>query len=205
MKHIILPIVVLLAAVPVLAQTESQSISTCNLTVAQAPAMRGVRLGMTAQDLFTMFPEGHSADWVKSKLDAANEYPAMGGWWADLNTSAVNNTKDHSPISRFYVFLFDGRVVSMDVGYTVLNHNVPWGGVDNFIAKVSDAFHLPASSAWTTTNSSDQRVLYCREFTITGSTSGAAAQLTIQGLGFQDTIHDRMVAYEQATRRGFKP
>ena len=49
-------------------QSEQLTISPCTLTMAQSPAIRDVRLGMSARELFALFPGSAEKDEIKAAL-----------------------------------------------------------------------------------------------------------------------------------------
>src|SRR5687767_891314 len=63
------------------AQTPDQQLpsqANCTLTLSQSPAIRGLKLGMTAEQLLSVFPESPQRAEFKQAIEKAQGYPNYG-------------------------------------------------------------------------------------------------------------------------------
>jgi hypothetical protein len=136
---------------------------TCNLTMAQAPAIRGIGLGMTVDELLQLFP-GADPNTIKAEIEKAKSEPSFGVATLHLNSS---QHRDREQGLGFQLVLFDGRVVSVTSAYYMNNHT-QYGMVftlEQFIDKIAPTYQLPAKENWVRDeNRPDHRaVLRCKE------------------------------------------
>lgn len=136
---------------------------TCNLTMAQAPAIRGIRLGMTVEELLQLFP-GADPNRIKAEVETTKSEPAFGVASIHLDSS---QHRDREQGLSFQLVLFDGRVVSVTGRYYMNNHT-QYGTVftlEQFIDKITATYQLPAKENWVRDeNRPDNRaVLRCKE------------------------------------------
>lgn len=191
-------LLLLLVAGTLTGQTTDQSYTGCNLAREKAPAIRGVKLGLTADELHTLLP-GIREDY-KDVLVSARKFPEFGG--AFLNATVVD--KD---IEGFNFSLFDDHVVQYTVFYRGPN-SVPrgpnWPNLDDFIARFADAYHLPGPANWLL--DSGFKVLKCKGFEVRINTSsGARLWVSEPGNPWVAEQKKRRDAYEEQLRRDFKP
>ena len=187
-------------------QTTDQSTLLCNLPREKAPVIRGVKLGMTADELFALIP-GIRADY-KDVLAHARNSSDFG--WAVLR--AIPRDKDatqrFSGIDGFGFGFFDDRLVQYSVSYSGPNSNPrgpSWPHYDDLISRFADAYHLPGPADWI---GDDQiRLLKCKGFELRIDTSNSGAQISITepGRPWEAEQRKRREAYEEQFRRDFKP
>ena len=136
---------------------------TCNITLAQAPAIRGLRLGMTAEDLLRLFP-GSDPNYLAKRIEQTQGEPYFGVASLDFNGS---QHQEREPDIYFQITLLDKRVVAMTIRHTFTNQT-SYGDVfsqEQFIEKMAAAYKLPAKESWIGDNSRSfgQVVLKCKE------------------------------------------
>lgn len=151
---------ILLALSPARSQESSkpQDTSRCSLNAAQAPMIRGtVKLGMTAQELLPVFPGNNEAN--KNALDHSEGFPNFGV--ARLGFFPGKDDR-FAGIQSLLVVVFDGRVAEISVNYEQYPVGPQWRKVDDFVAKLSEAFRLPAAGDWRTADyDSKIKILTC--------------------------------------------
>lgn len=182
-------------------QNPQPSNSACSLTVAQSPAIRGVKLGMKLEDLVALFPGSIDPE---RKVDG---FPNFGV--IDMQIMPANySTRDrYRGIGGYFLVSLDGRIVSYKVEY----HSAPggpiWHRVNDFIAKMAEAFHLPPATNWT----EDQNVMYlktlkCDGFKLEASIMNSRGSLTVSSFDIpRKAQQQRREAFEEKIRREFKP
>jgi hypothetical protein len=170
----------------------------CNLAREKAPAIRGVKLGMTADELHMLLP-GIREDY-KDILVSARKFPEFGA--ASLTANIVD--KD---IEGFNFRLFDDHVVQYNVYYRGPN-SVPrgpnWPNTEDLIARFADTYHLPGPANWLADSGS--KVLKCKGFEVRiSAVSGAQIMVNEPGNPWIAEQKKRRDAYEEQLRRDFKP
>ena len=114
----------------------------CALTAAQAPDVRGLRLGLTTRHVFEMFPGSAQDKAVREALAAA---PAAFG-----AVSVVIKPSDYAPnpsydgVSSVNIKFIDGLVAE----FTVSSTAPEWQHVDDFVANFVTGTRLPPADAW---------------------------------------------------------
>jgi hypothetical protein len=137
---------------------------TCNLPLTQAPTIRGLRLGMTVEELIELFP-GANPNELKGKAEQAKGEPALGYLNFDFPGS---QHKDRLEGQSLYINLFDGKVTSFRISYSFTNHSRT-GQIfssEQFLDKLIGVFDLPAKEYWQ--QSSGNINLQCRGFRVNG-------------------------------------
>src|SRR5215475_8819535 len=88
---------------------------TCKLTLAQAPAIRGLRLGMTSDELFAIFPaKNDREEFDRSQQLKSAELPPNYGFTNFQFFIPNYATGDRfTGISSLYIDIFDRKVVSI--------------------------------------------------------------------------------------------
>ena len=186
-----------------LSPSEHLAFSPCTLTLPQSPAVHGVKLGMSPAELNTLFPG--IADALKTRLEKADAYPYFGLVTISLSPS-VDPTKDQFAGIAFYKFeFFDGHLERFDLQYAGPPIGPRWLKVDDFIARLADAFKLPAAGDWTPDpKNNSQKSLKCNGFEIQAA-SYDAGSLVVSTLDLARKQKERQAAYEEKKRREFKP
>src|SRR5882672_2988258 len=88
---------------------------TCQLTLAGAPDIKGLRLGMTPEQVLALFPGSNEDAEVRASLAAP---PSKFGTLSFLVRPAKYQSKDQfAGVNQITFTLLDGRVSSFSVGY----------------------------------------------------------------------------------------
>lgn len=209
MKHFALTlslIVVLFPQAFAQAQSEQQAVSSCTLTLAQSPAVRGVKLGMPAQELFAMFPGSAEKAGIKSAMAKADGYPSFGFVEISFYTNEYPTTDRFAGVSHYGVDFLDGRILRYEVNYSYPPVGPRWNRVDDFIAKLTEGYNLPAARDWAVDpNASYQKSLKCNGFDVQASILNSTGNLRVSLPDYMKMRTARQTAYEEKMRRAFKP
>lgn len=140
-------------------QTPSQpDIATCNYSLATAPSVRGIRLGMRLEELFGLFPGLSEEKTVKEKIDQSKlllptNYPGGDGYGLlrfDIKKETYSSLPRFEGVSGFYFTFFDDRLVEFTINYS----GTPWDRVEDMVSRVADVLKLPSVSNWSGSNTS---------------------------------------------------
>ncbi len=153
--------------------------TTCNLTLAQAPALRGFRLGMSAKEFKARYPSVE-----------VREIDEVGGAKAEIfsNDSASKIDKAELKDVESITLLFaDDRLESISVRYTNI---IKWESADQFVSTISKALNLPGtwkSVEWW------QESLQCDGFRATAG-AGVITFIKLEALIDQRSREERLKA-----------
>ena len=205
MRLVIVSAFVLLTAIATHSQTEGQP-RTCTLKLSQAPAVRGVKLGTMADELFPLFPSGsETTQRIRQSLSAADGYPNFGYSFFGLNLSDTANKEQFAGINNLTVSTFDRRIVSLNVQYDRFPKGARWKDTDELIQRFSDALRLPGPKEWVNDpEQQNRKKLICTGFEafITGSDQ---PDIFFINRDWQQLQKDRAAAFDEERRREFKP
>lgn len=158
------------------AQTDSadaQDKPTCQLTLAGAPDIKGIRLGMTPEQLLALFPGGNEDAEVRSSLSRA---PSEFGVSSFLIRPAQYQSKERfAGVNQITFTLLDGRVSSFSVGY----NGPEYSHVDKFVAKTVEGTSLPPADQWEAYVGMDNQLktLKCKDFEVRVFAGGQGGNL----------------------------
>jgi hypothetical protein len=132
------------------------------LTLAQSPAINGLRLGMTQEQVLALFPGSKSDKDVRLELDRPPSRFGVSGF--TVRPERYSTHSKFEGISQIVFTLFDGRVSTLYVGYD----GPLWGHVDEFVSEFSGRLHLPAADGWEAYVGMDDQLktLKCKELEI---------------------------------------
>jgi len=201
-----------------LSQTQNQPENTpvCSLSLSQAPAIRGIRLGMKPDEWLKLFPGSAQDEKIKAILDRPAQYPEYGRNIITFSPASNQNQFGYLPkegfsgVDRVSLILFDNQIVSIGVNYAptdIKGNPYIWDDVSQLIDIFSETFNLPKIYAWDK-KSSRQAVLQCPGFKlelgITAAAAVATAQLSLKS-DYEQIIIQRAEADKQKGRAAFKP
>jgi len=154
---------------------ESKQISKqqprCSVPLDKAPTIRGLRLGMSADELLSLFAlNSISKSNAENALKDAGSAPKYGVATFTISprdATMMEVKEKFAGINHFIFTAFDGRVVEIRVTYDRGNPSLyPSWTIDELTAKVSSAFSLPGANYWEPSSSNDQRKLNCKGFEV---------------------------------------
>lgn len=160
----------------------------CQLTLAQAPKFRGIRLGMSVQDLLKLFPGSEENTDIKSRLEVAKRQdgqPGLAGF--GFEAKKYENVKEakelFAEVRAYHFLIFDDRVVRFSVYLPEYRTDFNWQWtISAWEKKLSETFNLPISKEWgeSNRNHGGGSALQCNGFFVEASTQGRASYFTVQ-------------------------
>ncbi len=203
MRHILVSAAVLLMAISTYGQTE-RSPQPCTLKIAQAPAVRGVKLGMTIEELFPLFPGMSDNGSIKYTLASDEGYPNFGEAYLGFTPSNWPGKERFAGINSYHLRLFDHRIVGVSVTYDQFPAGARWRNTDDLIQKFSESLHLPGPQNWPSETANPRRTLKCDGFEV-AITGGDQANISFYAPGWEGVKRERLAAFEEQKRRDFTP
>lgn len=161
---------------PALAQTNNageQEKPGCSLTLAGAPDIRGLKPGMTPDQVLALFPGSNQDAEVRASLSSP---PSPFGVSSFVVKPEKYESKDQfAGVSQVTFTLLDGRVSSFSVGYD----GPEFAHVDKFVAKVVEGTNLPPADQWEAYVGMDTqlKMLKCQDFEIRVFAGGPGGNL----------------------------
>jgi hypothetical protein len=173
----------------------------CSLTEATSPSIRGLRLGMTTQQLLALFPGSTKRKEIKDALEkakASNDEAVYLGF----DPAADSGKSEFADVGSVSAGLHKGKVMDLAIQYA----SPPWGTIDEWVGKVSEAFQLPSAQGWKEgPNETPNRVLKCNGIEIEAAIQGGGGSVRLRNTEVFRGIEERAKAAEEKRRRDFKP
>ncbi len=185
MKHFLAIALLMLGASVVSGQ------ANCTLTIAQAPVVSGVKLGMTPEQVLALFPGSREDKEVSGSL--ARPASKFGVSTFMIRPERYASKARFAGVSQVSFTLFDGRVSTFNIGYT----GPEWKHVDEFVTKFADATKLPAADSWEAQVGMDSqlKILKCKEFEVSVFAGGRQAQninyVKVRDLAAEEKLRER--------------
>ena len=172
----------------------------CSLTEANSPSVRGLRLGMTAEQVIALFPGSAKNKDMKPLLDKAKSTTGSETVYLSFDSSTSANKEKFADVASISVGFYKARVKDLDVDYV----GTSWTNVDEWVAKLSETFKLPGLEAWVVGPSENpNKVLKCNGIEIEAATQGGGASIRIRDTEY--AMREGANAGEEGKRRAFKP
>ncbi|HSF24114.1 MAG TPA: hypothetical protein VLE20_07800 [Blastocatellia bacterium] len=192
-------VTLMFVALSAYSQTPGQS--RCTLTEATSPNVRGLRLGMSTDQLLALFPGSTKRKEITEALAKAKTATSSEPLYLSLDP-ARDAVKDHfAGVDSVSAGLLNGRVVDFGAVYV----GAAWT-IDAWVAKLSESFGLPPLSAWVPGPSeSPNRVLTCDGVVIEAATQGGSASIRIRNTEALKGNEDQVNAAQEKRRRETKP
>jgi len=165
----------------------------CALTLAAAPAIEGLKLGMSSDEVFAVFPGAKSDPEVTSFLTSRNQ---LGMSEAVVQPAKYAPKEDQAKpkigeVTQITLTFLDGRVSSLNVAY----NGPAWSKVDDFVGDFLKHKNLLPVAEWNTYPGMDQlRVLTCSEFEVrvfAGGQNGNLNYVLVKDLEADKKLKDR--------------
>ncbi len=176
---------------------------TCNLSLAQAPVIHGISLGMSTDELLAVFPRSKEQNDIRQALARADiEYGRTSLYFPQNaypdSKAFVNN------LSHYQFEIFDGRVNSIYVGYSFPSGIWNWDG-NTWFDKISESLNLPLRENWSREHNT--RSIQCQGFSASTVGSGSDAHIVIKATtpNPNDIIKGRRNAEAEKRRKEFIP
>jgi hypothetical protein len=151
--------------------TSGQDKPTCQLTLAGAPDISGLKLGMTAKDVLALFPGSSEDAEVRSSLSRPGPFGTSS---FSITPDKYESKEKFAGINQITLRLLDGRVSNFRFGY----NGPEYSHVDKFVAKFTEGKNLPAD-AWEPYVGMDNnlKTLKCTDFEIQVFAGGQGGNL----------------------------
>ena len=205
MRHLLVSSLLLLIAISTYGQTDNPAPQPCTLKLSQAPAVRGVKLGMTIDELLPLFPGAGDSGVINGVLSRAEGYSNFGAASFFITPSDWGNKEHYTGVGSYFFRVFDRRVVGLDVNYDRFPAGPRWKNADELIQRFSESYHLPAPRKWTPDPDNTRKRLKCDGFEITAAAESDRGIISFQNRSWVETQKDRLAAFEDQKRREFKP
>jgi hypothetical protein len=199
MKTVLLIALVLGLISTVTAQTSNTAASgagECKLTLAQAPVIRGIRLGMTAEQVLAQIPGAES----DSNLLAGLSRDYFGSRSSSVVPGNYATAKEKfAGISSINVTFLDGRLVSLYIQYA----GPEWRSNAQFVARLAEVLSLPSIGSWKPSNNG--LALMCDGFEIWGRGNPPVIAMKDLKADTAKVVREREEVLKEKARRAFKP
>jgi len=168
----------------------TESSSNCSLTMAAAPVLNGLKLGMTPDEVLAMFPG--SKDDEEVKAHRARPLSQFGVSELIIRPAKFESKDKFAGINNITFSLLDGRVSSVNVGY----NGPAYPHVDQFVTKFVAGTSLPPADQWPAYPGMDtqMKTLTCKDFEIrvfTGGEGGNQNYVLLRDLEADKKLKDR--------------
>jgi hypothetical protein len=190
-------------AVPPKPEPPAQN-TKCNLTLAQAPVIRGLRLGMTSDELFTIFPTTENEESNRARQLKNAELPPNYGYTSFQFNPSRYATKDRfTGIRNLDVGLYDRKIVYIRADYS---NTSQFDSNGQFIEILSKHFGLPEFKDWAGYRASVYNPsLICDGFTFRVIGDSGSFSIELTDSTYKKIAEDRRQADRVKQRGGFKP
>jgi hypothetical protein len=177
---------------------QTPPVGKCSLTLAQAPRIRDIRLGMSSEDVLKMFPGSSDEPGIRAQLSTADQRFGVIGF--SIPTILLSRPK-FAGVNSLSVAFLDNRLSEYSLSYV----GIEWKNVDDFILKFSEAFNLPWPETWERSNLPSLKKLNCQGFEMWASADAGGSWIKIRIPEAQQIVSDRQEAQKEKARQEFKP
>lgn len=173
----------------------------CNLTEATAPSVRGLRLGMSTQQLLALFPGITKRKEMKDAIEKAKSATGLEATYLGFEPTKDGDAQQFAGVESVSAGLYKARVVDFSVQYVGATSTI-----DAWIAKLSETFKLPSAQDWVLgPNEAPNKVLRCEGILIEASIQGGGASIRLRNAEYLKEIEERIKAAEEKRRQEIKP
>ncbi len=181
--------------------TQPHAQSRCNLTEANAPVVRGIRLGMSTDQLLALFPGSSKRKEMKDAIERARA-ASNDIVYLSFDPAIDAGGNQFAGVTSVGVGIYRGRVADFTIFYV----GATWGTIDEWVAKLSESFNLPGGQAWEAGPSENpNKVLRCSGIEIEAAIQGGSASIKVTNTGPLKDAQERARTEEERRRRTFKP
>lgn len=173
----------------------AQEKTPCTLSLAAAPIIDGLKLGMTPDEVLVLFPGSKEDAEVRSALARP---PSKFGVSSFLIRSAkYEMKKNFAGVSQITFLLLDGRVSI----YTVQYNGPEYSHVDKFVERIGAELGLPPAVQWEAHPGMDNTLksLKCAEFEVNAFIGGTGGNLNY--ILVKDLVADKELKQRRAKAR----
>ena len=174
----------------------------CNLTEATAPSVRGLRLGMTTQQLLAVFPSVMKKKEMKDAIEKAKSATGNEAVYLGFDPATDGDAQQFAGIDSVAAAVVKGRVVDLNIQYS----GATWRNIDEWVAKVSESLVLPGKDSWVTGPSEHpNKVLRCDGIEIEAGIQGGGSSIRVTNTAYFRAIEEQGRAAEDKKRQQVKP
>src|SRR5437588_5897108 len=172
------------------ANSIEQGNATCSLTMAVAPVLNGLKLGMTPDEVLALF--SGSTDDPEIKSNRSRPPGKMGESELVVRPSKFESKEKFTGISQITFGFVDGHVSSFTIGYS----GPQYSHVDQFVTKFVEGTNLPPADQWQPYVGMDTqlKLLTCKDFEIrifAGGEGGNLNYVLMRDLEADKKLRDR--------------
>jgi hypothetical protein len=180
--------------------------STCRLKEADAPDIRGIRLGLSAADLLALFPGSADKKEIKDALATGAASGANEMVTVSFQPALYPSRDRFARIDSISASLYKGRLVAFNVVYIGPATNGPtWRNVDEWIAKLSEAFSLPGARQWAAgSGENPSKFLKCDGVEVEAVVAAGTGAISVRNTSSMKSEQES-AAEQEKKRREFKP
>ena len=162
---------------------------TCQLTLAGAPDIKGLRLGMAIEDVLALFPGTKEDAEIRSNLSGISQFGTSS---FVIRPDRYESKEKFAGINQITLRLLDNRISNFTVGY----NGPEYSHVDKFVAKFIEGTNLPAPDQWEAYVGMDNslKILKCTDFEIRvfiGGQGGNLNYVLMKDLEAEKKLKDR--------------
>jgi len=203
-KNAVALITMILVTVSVIstAATHKPTQTRCSLTEATAPSIRGLRLGMTFDELLALFPGIAKKKDLKDVIEKAKSTSAIDAAYFGFDPATDGDAQKFAGVDSVSAGVYKGRVVDFSVQYS----GATWKNIDEWIARLSESFPPLSAQSWTAgPNEAPNKVLNCDGIVIEAAILGAGASIRMRTNAYIQGVEERAKAAEEKKRQATKP
>jgi len=176
---------------------DAQAKPNCSLTMAQAPSLGGLKLGMTVDQMLALFPGSREDNEIRATL--SRPASAFGVTNFIIRPSMYSTKARFVRISQINIAFLDGRLSNFYAGF----NGPEWKHVDEFVKSFSTGTNLPPADAWEAYVGMDTQLktLRCKEFEISifaGGTGGNINYVKMQDTPALKKLKERRAKAREA-------
>ena len=187
-----------LALTSTYAQAPSQppAQSNCMLTV------RGIRLGMSLQQLLALFPANSKRKETRDAIEKARTAANNETVYVAFDPASEGSSEQFGGVDSVSAGIYKGQVVD----FTVLYVGPTWRTIDEWVNKLAETFKLPNAKAWTVGPSENpNRMLTCKTIIVEAEIQGGGGSIRVRDTEHDKEMENQKEAREEKKRREFKP
>ena len=189
-------------ASPLQASNSASTQNRCNLTEETAPKVRGLHLGMTAQQFVAFFPGITKRKEMNDSIEQAKMVTSEQPTTLGVDPVADGSASQFAGLESAAAVFYKGKAVEVSVQYG----GAMWRTVDEWISKLSGTFNLPGAQEWVTgPEEAPNKVLRCNGILIEGAIQGGSASIRIKNTNYVREAEERARAAEEKKRQQVKP
>lgn len=186
------------APIPIARESATQG-GACTLKMAEAPAIKGLKLGMTVEQILALFPGSKQDSQLTTSLSTSTG--RFGNSTFVITPSKYGSAANYKEVSGLNFSMLDGHISNFTINYS----GPQWENVDQFIEKFNQGKNLPSSDHWEpyAGMETQMKTLTCDGFSIrifAGGEGGNLNYVLVQDLEADKKLKDRRKkAREQAS------